>query len=263
MALKVVAAIQARLNSQRLPRKALAPISGQPLLKHVVDRVQAVAGLADVVLSTSDEPLDDELAALAATWGIGVSRGPVDDLIGRMHRVARETQADVLIRLWGDCPCVDPEIIQVGLDALLHAPADYIKIHSQIGQAMRPEERHGTYPYGLNFQIYRRGLLDAIQAVEDPFLREFPQEYVFQNENEWDIGILKSDGDYSDISLSVDYPQDLCLMTGIFDALYRPEEVFGYREIAAFVRRYRHRFEDNTQLPRNTEYFTEKTARPV
>ncbi len=67
MALKVVAAIQARLNSQRLPRKALAPISGQPLLKHVVDRVQAVAGLADVVLSTSDEPLDDELAALAAT----------------------------------------------------------------------------------------------------------------------------------------------------------------------------------------------------
>jgi spore coat polysaccharide biosynthesis protein SpsF len=236
MGLKVVAAIQARLDSQRLPRKALLPIVGRPMLAHVIERVKAVPGLDQVVLTTSDLPSDTELASLAAEMAIGWSCGSTDDVIGRLHRVARDTQADLLVRVWGDCPCVDPSVIQAGIDAMLETGVDYLKIHSNANNAIGSEISAGMYPYGLNFQIYRRPLLDMIQSVHDPFIREFPQKYILRHAGEWQIQTLASEADYSDIGLTVDYMQDLQFIREIFQALYQPGRVFDYRQVAEFVR---------------------------
>lgn len=260
MTAKVVGAVQARLASTRLPRKALLPLAGKPVVRHVLERVAASPGVDQVVLATSDAPSDQALAEFGETLGIQVSRGPVDDIVGRLHRVALDTGADILVRAWGDCPCLDPELIGRGLATMQAQRADFLFIHTQLGDRPVPTTQ-GTFPHGLNFQIFRRSLLDRLESIQDPFVREFPHELILSQPERIRSLRLESEGDYSDIQLTLDYPDDLALIEQIFAALQRPDRLFGYQEIAAFLRAGGSTPIGNRELPRNQEYFHKKAIR--
>ena len=108
MATRVLAVVQARLGSTRLPGKALAEIAGRPMLAHVLARAAAVPGVDQVVLATTVRPEDDALADLARSLGFACARGGVEDVLDRFRSAHLAHPAEVVIRVTGDCPLLDP-----------------------------------------------------------------------------------------------------------------------------------------------------------
>ena len=108
MATRVLAVVQARLGSTRLPGKALAEIAGRPMLAHVLARAAAVPGVDQVVLATTVRPEDDALADLARSLGFACARGGVEDVLDRFRSALLAHPAEVVLRVTGDCPLLDP-----------------------------------------------------------------------------------------------------------------------------------------------------------
>jgi spore coat polysaccharide biosynthesis protein SpsF (cytidylyltransferase family) len=114
---RVVCVLQARMGSSRLPGKSLRILQGRPMIGHVVERIRAVAGIDDLVLATSARAKDDLLVEEAGRLGVCVVRGSEDDVLERMHVAAALARAEVVVRITGDCPFLDPEVVAQVLDA--------------------------------------------------------------------------------------------------------------------------------------------------
>ena len=243
---RVLGIVQARLGSTRLPGKVLADLQGQPMIRHILDRVLRAQRVHAVVIATTTDLSDDALAAYAEHAGMGCYRGPVDDLATRLRDAAHAFGGDVLVRVWGDCPCVDPAILDEALDRLLTERLDYISNSIAAGR---------TYPYGLDFEIYRAELLERLCATTtDPFYREFPFEWVMAHRTEWAVGNMRLPEDWSHLYLTVDYPEDLALIRKVYQALYRPETAFGWREVVAWLTQQPALIQEVANLRRNPEY---------
>lgn len=124
--MKTVAIVQSRLGSQRLPRKAFAQIDGRPMIEHVLERVAAVAALDEVVLATTRLSEDDDLASYAALFKVPVFRGSDQDVLRRFYRCAVAFEADVILRVTGDCPLWDSYSGALVVQTLLDSNADYV-----------------------------------------------------------------------------------------------------------------------------------------
>ena len=129
MAPRVLAVVQARLGSTRLPGKALLPIAGRPMLSHVIARTLAVPGVDETVLATTVSPEDDALVQVARSVGVPAVRGSVDDVLDRFHFALRAHPADAIVRVTADCPLLDPGVSGlVVADYLAHREdMDYVE----------------------------------------------------------------------------------------------------------------------------------------
>lgn len=165
-----IAIIQARLSSTRLPGKVLLPLGQRPALDWVVSAAAAIPGVDRVVIATSDQPDDDALAAWAAARGVTCHRGPLDDVLARFALAARAEQADIVLRLTGDCPLLDPQVCGQVLALLRRQNLDY-------ASNIAPQ----TWPDGLDCEAFTRAALDAADAEATsphdrehvtPFLRD-------------------------------------------------------------------------------------------
>ncbi len=241
---KVVALVQARTGSSRLPAKVLEPIGGRPLVLAIADRLRRARRVDAVALSTSDDAGDDRLAEIAAADGLAVSRGPVDDIVGRLARAAAATGADVLVRVWGDCPFVAPEVVDGAVDLLDAAGLDFVTNAVISGR---------TYPPGLDVEVYRAGLLvDMDRDVRDPRQREFPVEYVRGTGRRWQV--MHYGSDLSKLHLTVDYPEDLEAARAIYDALAAGGRGPGLDDLIALLRGAPELLGRFAQGERNIEY---------
>src|SRR5262249_25628955 len=115
----VLAVVQARVGSTRLPGKALLPIAGRPMVAHVVERIGAARGVDVVVLATTVNHEDDALETLARAAGVACVRGSVEDVLDRFRAVVNAHPAEVVVRVTADCPLLDPEISARVLDEYL------------------------------------------------------------------------------------------------------------------------------------------------
>jgi glutamate-1-semialdehyde 2,1-aminomutase len=165
-----IAIIQARLSSTRLPGKVLLPLGDRPALAWVIHAAQAIPGIDKVVLATSDQADDDTLAAWAADQGVTCHRGPLDDVLARFALAAKAENADIIMRLTGDCPFLDPQVCGQVLALLKRQKLDY-------ASNVTPQ----TWPDGLDCEVFTRPALDAAMAEATtvperehvtPFLRE-------------------------------------------------------------------------------------------
>ncbi|CAK0762945.1 N-acetylneuraminate synthase [Gammaproteobacteria bacterium] len=243
---RVVGVIQARLGSTRLPRKVLADLQGQPMIGRILERVALAKRVHATVIATTTDPSDDALVEYAQHAGVGCHRGPVDDLATRLYGAAQAFEADVIVRVWGDCPCVDPAIIDEALEHLLTEDLDYISNSIAAGR---------TYPYGLDFEIYRTTLLERLCATTiDPFYREFPFEWVMAHRAKLRMGILRLAEDWSHIHLTVDYHEDLALVREVYQALYQSGSAFGWRQAVDWLVQQPELTRDVANLTRNPEY---------
>lgn len=219
------AVVQARLGSSRLPRKVLLDLAGRPMLDWIVERVGSAAAVSDVVVSTSDAPGDDALAEHARALGRAVVRAPVDDIIGRLVAASRAAPSGLVARVWGDCPFVDPAVID---RMLTRADAERLDFLSNALPGSR------TYPAGFDVEIYTSALLARMDAeVTDPFLREFPFDFVRANASSLRVGEEQLPSSRASLHFTVDYPEDLAAADALFRALLPRAPRFGLDDVLA------------------------------
>lgn len=152
-----IAIIQARLSSTRLPGKVLLPLGGIPALHWVARAAQAIPGIDRAVIATSDQPDDDAIAAWAKEYGIACHRGPLDDVLARFALAAAAEGADIILRLTGDCPLLDPQVCGQVLALLKRQGLDY-------ASNVSPQ----TWPDGLDCEAFTRAALDVAMTEAAP-----------------------------------------------------------------------------------------------
>src|SRR5688572_30687724 len=120
-----VVILQARLTSSRLPGKVLKPLAGAPMIQRQIERLRRAKGVDDLVLATSHEPSDDPIAELAKKIDVNCFRGSLNDVLDRFYQAARALNPTHVLRLTGDCPLSDPDVVDKVLSEHIAGGADY------------------------------------------------------------------------------------------------------------------------------------------
>ena len=194
-----VAIIQARMSSSRFPGKVLEPLLGMPLLVFMVKRVQQARCVDQVLVATSTDPSDDVLADTLQSHGVTCFRGSLNDVLGRFHDAAVHAGADHVVRLTGDCPLMDPDLVDRGLSLLASRDADYV---SNVAPP--------SYPDGLDVECFTMTALhDAWRNAQLPSEREHVTVYLRAGHAHIRTTGWSGLCDLSGLRWTVDHPDDL------------------------------------------------------
>lgn len=249
----IAAIVQARMGSTRLPGKVLKKILGEPMLWHLVNRVKKSRYIDTVIIATTKDKKDDVIEEFANKYNLGIYRGSENDIVDRYYNAARKYNADVIVRIGGDCPLIDPEIIDKPIGQFLSYKADYAN-----------NSNPPTFPVGLAIEIYSFNTLERMwEETKDPFFREYPFEYIYANQNSFRAVYVKNDVDLSGIHLTVDYIEDFELITKIFEELYSEHMVFYMKDILDLIDKHPELRAINIGLRRNIEYTKELEERKI
>ncbi|WP_084158851.1 aminotransferase class III-fold pyridoxal phosphate-dependent enzyme [Solidesulfovibrio alcoholivorans] len=217
--MRTVAVIQARMGSTRLPGKVLADVAGRPLLWHVARRAALAPLVHLAVVATSEDPSDDAVAAFCGQEGIPCFRGPLNDVLARFCGAALAFGAEAVVRVTGDCPLLDPAVVDRVVAAFLESGCDYA---SNVERA--------TFPDGLDVEVMRADALAAADArAVLPSEREHVTPYL-RTRPEYRRVCVTRDDDLSGLRFTVDDARDLAFVREVYARL-APETDFGLSEI--------------------------------
>jgi len=224
---RALVVVQARFGSSRLPGKVLADLAGKPLLARVLERAQRIAGIAGVVLATTDVEADAAVAALGRACGVEVFRGNENDVLDRYYQAARATGADPIVRVTADCPLLDPAVSAEVVGAYRTGAWDYVSNFAD-----------RRYPDGLDTEVFsfaalERAWREAALASE----REHVTPYIWKHPERFRLGGVAGAQDLSSLRWTVDQPADLDFVRAVFVALYREGEPFGMANVLDLLRR--------------------------
>jgi spore coat polysaccharide biosynthesis protein SpsF len=221
---KVVALVQARTGSARLTGKVLQDVGGIPLLAHVLRRLRAASRVDQVVVATTDNPRDNPLAELARAEGVAWHRGPEADVLRRMRDAAEVNAADAVVRVTGDCPLLDPAVVDSVVDALTDgdSPCDYAS-----------NVLCRRHPRGLDSEaLWMDALVRIDRLARSPAAREHVTWFAYRERP--DLFVLRSveaEQDRSDLDWSVDTPEDLDRVRELVKLLDAPDDPVPWREL--------------------------------
>jgi spore coat polysaccharide biosynthesis protein SpsF len=222
--LRIVAIIQARMGSSRLPRKVLMDLAGATVLDRVLNRLGRSNLLQEVLVATTTEPGDDVIVEHCERSGRKVFRGSELDVLDRYYRAAKKIDADVVVRITSDCPVIDPQVTDATIRAFLDQHADYA---SNI--------RVRTYPRGLDTEVMTMQALErAWRESTKPYQREHVTPYLYENPGEFKLHGIENDVDCSQHRWTLDTPEDLQLLREIY-ARFGGRDDFGWREVLELV----------------------------
>jgi spore coat polysaccharide biosynthesis protein SpsF len=217
---KILGILQARASSSRLPGKVLKPILGRPMLLHQIDRLRRARTLDDIMVATSDEPSDDAIEALCASAGVRCFRGSLHDVLDRFYQAALPFQPELVVRLLGDCPFADPELI------------DRVVAFQRAGQFDLAGAQMTMFPDGLDLDVIPFAVLeDAWRNAVRPSDREHVSLFITRQPGRYRIGLLENDVDLSHLRWTVDEPEDFEMVRRIYEALYPANPAFTTKDI--------------------------------
>lgn len=223
----ILGVLQARTSSSRLPGKVLMPILGVPMLEHQIRRLLRSRRMDSLIVATSDQGSDEPVARLAASIGIGCFRGSLDDVLDRFYRAASALRPGHVVRLTGDCPLADPEIVDRAIALHLESGADYTT------NALEP-----TWPDGLDVEVVRFACLEeAWKEARKPSEREHVTPFINTQPLRYALRHLKGEPDSSGLRWTVDEPEDFAFVRGVYERLYPGNPDFGTRDILALLER--------------------------
>lgn len=242
---KVVAIIQGRMSSSRLPGKILADIAGQPMLTRVFARTSRAATVTETVFATTTDPSDDPVAEYCDFSGIPFTRGSLYDVLDRYYQAAKETRADVIVRITADCPVIDPALID---DAVRTVTSEQSSVDFACNRLPPPWSR--TYPIGLDTEVCTFAALErAWKEAKEPQHREHAMPYFYEGvelitENRslqtgvsprgFNIALLHHTTDFGDYRWTVDTPEDLEFMRQVY-ARFNGRDDFTWKEVLDLV----------------------------
>jgi spore coat polysaccharide biosynthesis protein SpsF len=222
------AIIQARMSSKRLPGKVLKELpygSGISSLEQIVYRLKQVESIHDVIIATSTNEDDKAIVDMADSKGINVFTGSLNNVLERFTLAAKSFSFDNIVRITGDCPCIDPVIIEETILRHLREKADF----TTTGALKR------TFPVGMDAAVIKmQALEEAYQNADDDFEKEHITPYIYKSHPEkFKIVSIEASEEMADptLRITMDTPEDYSMICSIYDALYSKNQSFGLREI--------------------------------
>ncbi|MBU1858277.1 MAG: glycosyltransferase family protein [Verrucomicrobia bacterium] len=224
--MKIVVIIQARMGSSRFPGKMLELLADRPVIEWVYDRARTIPGLDAVVVATTTTPADDQLADHCRLRGIPVFRGSENDVLDRYYQAAKELQADMIMRITGDCPFLDPQESRKVVDAYLQMPdCDYASNNTP-----------PTYPDGLDTEAVSFQALEWMwkNAHAVPY-REHVTYYIRSHQDQFRVAVVKNTVDLSAHRWTLDEKADYIKLSTIAEKLGRRKQFGSLYEILAVL----------------------------
>jgi spore coat polysaccharide biosynthesis protein SpsF len=216
------------MGSSRMPGKSMAELAGKPALRHIIERLRRVPSLDGIAIATTTEPEDDVIADCARTAGASLYRGSPSDVLERTLEAAKSVDAATVVRVTGDNPLVDPEIVQRVIDAYCRDRPEYASncLHGD------------SYPIGMSVEVFPRALLELADAEAQtarqrehvsPFFYEHPERFRL-------LGVDPPPGQRRpDLRLTLDTAADYELISALYESLYEGNPCFGLDEILAHL----------------------------
>ncbi len=242
--IKYLGIAQARLSSSRLPGKVLRPICGKPMLELQLERIARSHRLDRIIVATGDDEQDDPLEALCRTLKVDCFRGSLNDVLERFFMAARHYRPENVVRFTGDCPLIDPGVVDDTIALFDQGDFDYVSnVHPP------------TFPDGLDCEVMRFSCLES--AWRNAGLRserEHVTPYIYSHPEQFRIGNHFGTGDFSELRWTVDEPADFEVVSRIFESLYPENPAFSWREVLALLQRHPEIDRLNCRFLRNEGY---------
>jgi len=246
---RVVAVIQARMGSSRLPGKILLDIDGAAMLKRVVERVQRAKTVDKVVVATTVDPEDDAVAQFCEDHGYAYIRGDHDDVLDRHVLAARTFGADIIVRITADCPLMDPDVIDRTVAAFLE---EYPQ--AQFGTNRGKDRIERTYPIGMDVEVMTMDALEMAHVeAKDAYQREHVTPFLYEAIGRFKKTSIDADGNYGSQRWAVDTPEDLEFVREIYARLVDQEE-FGFEAVVSLLEREPRLLEINAEIKQKGMY---------
>jgi spore coat polysaccharide biosynthesis protein SpsF len=215
--------VQARTTSSRLPGKVLLPLLGEPMILRQLERITRASTLDLIVVATSEDESDDDLAFVIADAGYDLIRGSLDDVLARFIRVIDEYHPDTIVRMTADCPLTSPAVIDLIAHAFDASETDYAS------NTMIP-----TYPDGLDVEVVTAQALRKVAEISsDPDEREHVTLGLYRRPEQFSVvNVVDPSGlDHSDLRLTVDTPEDFAFVEVIYQRLFAANPEFEYVDV--------------------------------
>lgn len=225
---RVVAVVQARMGSSRLPGKVMADIEGKPMLQRVLERARAAKRVDQVVIATSTHAQDWPILSLADRLGYRAIAGSEHDVLSRYAEAARASYADVVVRITSDCPLLDPALMGKTIALFEQSGADYA------ANCCMPY----SFPRGVEAEVFSAEKLLLIDKVAtQPYEREHVTPYFYQHPGQFRLEALVAEGELRrpDIRLCVDTAEDLSLVRKIYAHFALRPQPFALTDVVAFL----------------------------
>lgn len=237
--MKVVAVVQARMGSTRLPNKVMKPIMGKPMIELLLSRLKEANELDEIVLATSEDPRNQPLIDHVVSLGYRCWQGSENDVLDRYLKVARAAGADVVVRITGDCPLTDPTVVDEAIRRFKLSGADYCS-----------NTNPPTYPDGLDVEVCTLAALERAAAESfRPYDREHVTPYL-KDPARFRQAQLVAEEDHSSSRWTVDEVADLSVVEAVF-AHFAPDVNFKWTSVLELERSQPHLFAANKSLIRN------------
>lgn len=225
--MNIVCIIQARTTSSRLPNKVLLSLpygSDKTVLEQVINRVNKSEFINKIVIATTVNKTDNPIEELCKNLKITCYRGSEDNVLARYYEAAKENEADMIIRVTSDCPCIDSKVID-----------DLITKHLKEKNDYTSNSLTRTFPHGLDCEIFSFELLEeAYNNAKEKFEKEHVTPYIYKtNKDKFKLGslILDNSKGYEKIRITLDTKEDYTLLCNIYDYLYKEDKDFNCNDI--------------------------------
>ena len=223
----IAAFIQARMSSTRFPGKVLKPILGKPMLELEIERVRSSETIDRVVVVTSTSPEDKQIVDLCKKLNIDVFCGSLENVLDRFYQAAVRFKPDHIVRLTGDCPLIDPKVVDSMVQLYLGKGCDY-------GTNCMPP----TYPDGLDAEVFTfKALEEAHHEAVLPSHLEHISLFFEEQPERFKIANLACSSDLSGFRWTVDEPKDFEFVKIIFESLYPANPLFGMENVLNLLKK--------------------------
>jgi len=237
---RIILMIQARVESNRLPGKVLKTIEGKPMIWHVINRVKKIPNIQQIVLITTEKKEDEELEKIAKAHEILFFRGDENDVLNRHYQCAITFKAEHIIRITGDCPLIDPTIIQSILEFYLENDYDYVS------NTIKP-----TFPDGLDTEIFSFKILrNCNEKATLPSEREHVTPYITKNSEKFKIFNYENKKNLAFLRWTVDEESDLLFVRKIYEKM-KPNNIFTTQQILNLINEFPELSQINKGIKRN------------
>ena len=226
--MKINVSIEARMTSSRLPGKVLKTIQGKPTLELMIERVKHAKYFDELIVATTTNKTDDPIIALCEELGVQTYRGSEDDVLERVYLAHKQYNADVVVELTGDCPLIEPQLIDLCILTYLNQDVDYVAT-----------SQTKTYPYGQAVQVFSFETLKYLnENALTPYDREHVSPYIYNNPNIYNLRYIdaKKSHHAPKLRTTLDTQEDFETLKDVYDHFYPENPEFNLEDIVSYFK---------------------------